>query len=198
MSLQSLIENYGYWAILIGTFLEGETILVLGGFAAQLGLLDIYGVMAAGFAGSLTGDQLYFYLGRRYGERLISRRLSWQANVDKVYRILERHQTFLILTFRFYYGVRNVTPFAIGASRVPKGRFFALNAIGAVIWAIALGSGGYFFGHAFRVFFDDLARYELYILGGLVGLALVVWIISIVHRRHKALRKKRAESQIRY
>ena len=33
MDLQRLIENYGYAAILIGTFLEGETILVLAGLA---------------------------------------------------------------------------------------------------------------------------------------------------------------------
>jgi hypothetical protein len=31
MDLPSIIENYGYAAILIGTFLEGETILVLAG-----------------------------------------------------------------------------------------------------------------------------------------------------------------------
>jgi len=39
MDLQSFIENYGYAAILIGTFLEGETILVLAGLAAHQGYL---------------------------------------------------------------------------------------------------------------------------------------------------------------
>lgn len=194
ISLQSLIETYGYWAILIGTFLEGETILVLGGFAAHLGLLQLPGVIAAAFVGSFTGDQLYFYLGRRYGDRLISKRLSWQANVDRVYRLLEKHQNFLILTFRFYYGLRNVTPFAIGASRVSKVRFFTLNGIGALIWAQTLGAGGFYFGHAFSAFFDDLARYEFYILAGLVIGALTIWLIGLIHRRRKALRKQHGES----
>ena len=34
MTLESLIDTYGYLAILVGTFFEGETILVLGGLAA--------------------------------------------------------------------------------------------------------------------------------------------------------------------
>lgn len=193
MSLQSLIETYGYWAILIGTFLEGETILVLGGFAAQLGYLNLAGVMATAFIGSFAGDQLYFYIGRRYGPGLISRRLSWQANADKVYRILERHQTFLILTFRFYYGLRNVTPFVIGASQIPKGRFFVLNGIGALIWAITVGAGGYLFGQAFQAFFDDLAIFEIYVLGALALIAVLIWITSLIRRRHRAREKLRLE-----
>jgi len=60
MNLQSIIENYGNAAILIGTFLEGETILVLAGLAAHQGYLLLSGVIFAAFLGSLCGDQLFF------------------------------------------------------------------------------------------------------------------------------------------
>jgi membrane protein DedA with SNARE-associated domain len=189
MSIQDFIEAYGYWAVLVGTFLEGETILVLGGFAANRGYLDLPWVIVAAFLGSFSGDQLYFYLGRRYGRRIIAKRLSWQISAEKVYRLLERHQTLLILTFRFMYGLRNVTPFALGASRVPKLKFFILNAIGAIIWAITLAWGGYLFGHAFELFFDDFKRYELYVLVGLVLLGLIVWLTTLIRHRRKALSK---------
>ena len=66
MDLQSIIENYGYAAILIGTFLEGETILVLAGLAAHQGCLVLTWVILAAFMGSLCGDQLFFYLGRKH------------------------------------------------------------------------------------------------------------------------------------
>ena len=58
--MESLIENYGYLAILIGTLLEGGTILVLGGFTAHQGYLALPWVILAAFAGSLCGDQLFF------------------------------------------------------------------------------------------------------------------------------------------
>lgn len=195
--LQSLIETYGYWAILLGTFLEGETILVLGGVAAQLGYLALPGVMLSAFIGSFLGDQLYFYIGRRYGPGLIAKRLSWQANADRVYALLARHQNFLILTFRFYYGLRNVTPFVIGASQISRRRFFILNFIGAAIWAVAVGAGGYYFGHAMHAVFDDLARFELYIFGTLALTAVAIWVVGTMRRRRRARDKLRAAAQAR-
>ena len=184
--LAHFIREYGYLAILIGTFLEGETILVLGGLAAHLGLLELPWVMVAAFTGSFTGDQLYYYIGRRYGPRIIAKRLSWQASADKVYKLLHRHQNFLILTFRFYYGLRNVTPFAIGASQVSRLRFFVLNFIGAVVWAIALGWIGYLFGEAFRLFIADVKHYGMIAVGVLVLVGATIWIITLVRHRRRS------------
>lgn len=184
--LAEFIQQYGYLAILIGTFLEGETILVLGGLAAHLGLLELQWVILSAFTGSLTGDQLYYYIGRRYGPRIIAKRLSWQANADKVYRLLHRHQNFLILTFRFYYGLRNVTPFVIGASQVSRLRFFVLNVIGAAIWAVTLGWIGYLFGEAFRLFIVDVKHYGMIAVGVLVAVGFAIWIITRVRQRRRA------------
>lgn len=61
MELKHLIASYGYFAILIGTFLEGETILVLAGLAAHQGYLDLTGVIFGAFAGSLCGDQFFSF-----------------------------------------------------------------------------------------------------------------------------------------
>ena len=78
MDLQGIIENYGYVAILIGTFLEGETILVLAGLAAHQGYLVLIWVILAAFSGSLCGDQLFFYLGRKHSQVVLSRRPAWK------------------------------------------------------------------------------------------------------------------------
>ncbi|BAU48911.1 membrane protein [Sulfurifustis variabilis] len=188
MALDELIANYGYLAILVGTFLEGETILVLGGLAAHLGFLELPWVIAAAFAGSFSGDQLYFYVGRRYGPRILAKRLSWQEGAEKVYRHLRRHQNFLILTFRFYYGLRNVTPFAIGASQVSRLRFLVLNLTGAVVWAITLGALGFLFGEAFRLFLEDVKHYEFWLLGGLILVGTAIWAFTLVRHRRRSRR----------
>jgi len=60
MPLDRLIDTYGYWAILVGTLLEGETILLLGGFAAYQGYLALPWVILAAFIGAFCGDQLFF------------------------------------------------------------------------------------------------------------------------------------------
>src|SRR3990172_8889147 len=127
MSLEQLIADYGYLAILVGTFFEGETIVILAGVAANMGLLEIQRVIAAAVAGSFSGDQFYYYLGRHWGPKIIARRLSWQEGAQKVYRLLHRHQYFLILTFRFYYGLRNVTPFPLRSPGGPPAPLFFLS-----------------------------------------------------------------------
>jgi membrane protein DedA with SNARE-associated domain len=193
MSLETLIElikHYGYLTILLGTFLEGETILVLGGFAAHMGFLELPWVMVSAIVGSFSGDQLYFYIGRHFGPRIIARRLSWQEGAQKVYQHLHRHQNFLILTFRFFYGFRNVTPFAVGAAHVSRLRFFLLNLIGAIVWAIVFASTGYLFGEAFRLFLADFKRYEIYVLLTLTVAAALIWLLTMWRRRRARMHMK--------
>lgn len=186
MTFESLIQDYGYLAILVVTFIEGETIVILAGIAAHLGLLELPWVIVTAIAGSVSGDQLWYYLGRHWGPKIIARRLSWQEGAQKVYRHLERHQYWLILTFRFYYGLRNVTPFVVGSAQIPRLRFFTLNLIGAIVWAVVFAGAGFFLGKAFEEFIDDYHRYALYLIGGFVALGISIWLITLIRHRRKA------------
>ncbi|WP_051284120.1 DedA family protein [Desulforegula conservatrix] len=148
MDFHALIRDYGYWAVLIGTFLEGETILILGGVAAQSGSLELAFVMLSAFAGSSCGDQLYYFIGRWQGRALLLRFPRWSRAAAKVSKHVKRHQNFIILCFRFFYGLRNVTPFVLGISHVRVPRFVILNLIGAGIWSISFASLGFLLGEA--------------------------------------------------
>lgn len=185
MSLQDFISVYGYLAIATGTFLEGETILILGGFAAHRGYLELPWVIAAAFTGTLCGDQLYFFLGRLKGKGMVERRPGWKARSVKVYALLEKHQILLILGFRFLYGLRTVTPFIIGASNIPAARFIVLNILGALLWAITVGYLGFLFGHSLELMIDQLKHYELLVFAAIILTAGLLWAIRAVHS-HKA------------
>lgn len=186
MPLEQLITDWGYWAILVVTFIEGETIVILAGIAAHLDYLEINLVIITAIIGSFGGDQLWFYIGRRWGPQIIAKRPSWQEGAEKVYKHLHKHQYWLILTFRFYYGFRNVTPFVLGSSGIPWLRFFTLNLIGAIVWAFTFAYAGYFLGETFRLFIADYHKIALYVLGALVLLGLAIWLTSLIYRRRKA------------
>jgi membrane protein DedA with SNARE-associated domain len=183
-----LIEQYGYFVIVLWTFVEGETVVILAGMAVASGIgnLELRWVILSAIAGSFSGDQLYYYLGRRWGPTIIRRRKSWQESAEVVYAHLRRHQYWLILTFRFYYGLRNVTPFAIGAAHIPRLRFFLLNLFGAIVWAIVFAVGGELLGETFALFIDDYHRYALYILGICVVVGFAVWLVIRVNYRRRA------------
>jgi membrane protein DedA with SNARE-associated domain len=182
--IQHLIESYGYWAVLIGTFLEGETILVLAGFAAHQGYLNLTGVILAAFCGSLGGDQLFFYLGRRHSAFVLARHPAWKIRIVTVDRMLLRFQNLVMLSFRFFYGFRTVTPFVIGMSSVAAIKFVVFNAIGALVWAAAIGTGGYVFGRALETVLGKAKHYESYALIG-IGLAGMIFWLWQVHRRRR-------------
>ncbi|WP_321366293.1 DedA family protein [uncultured Desulfuromusa sp.] len=182
--MESFIQHYGYLAILLGTFLEGETILVLSGFAAHRGYLHLPWVITAAFLGTLLGDQLFFYLGRRHSEYLLKRRPHWRLRLERTRRLIHSYRILLILGFRFLYGLRTITPFALGMSQVSWQLFLPLNILGAAIWAVCFGCAGYLFGHAVEIFLGDVKQYEYWLFSVLAGGGCIFWIIHRI--RHKS------------
>ena len=73
MDLAGLIDSYGYVAVFIGSFLEGETILALAGLAAYRGYLDLSIVIVLAMLAGFLGDQFYFFLGRFNGHKVLAR-----------------------------------------------------------------------------------------------------------------------------
>jgi membrane protein DedA with SNARE-associated domain len=176
----NLTNHYGelaYLAIFVWTFLEGETIVLLTAAALSGGIinLNVWLVLLAAFLGSFSGDQLWFAVGRRYGAGLMAR---WPSLGDKscgVFRLLDRYNDLFILTFRFIYGLRNISPFAIGMTHVSRKRFLALNALAAVTWANAFVWGGFFLGRAMDKYLGQASQLAL----GVVVLAIVTgWILN--------------------
>ena len=186
--LDSYIRNYGYWALLVGTFLEGETILMLGGLSAQLGYLDLSLVMVVAFIGSFSGDQFYFIVGRLKGAELLAKHQRWHTRVSKVHCYLERYHDLIMLGFRFVYDIRIMTPFVLGMNpRIRTGRFFVLNAIGAAIWSIVVAGGGYLFGHALELVISNIKHYEQVIMIGMAVLGLGLWLFHKYRSRKNNL-----------
>ncbi len=181
--LESFLHSYGYPVIIIGAFFEGETVMVLAGVAAHLGYLSLDWVMLCGFGGTLFGDQLYFYLGRRHGKKTLAKHPSWQKKTIRVFDILHRHQNLLILSFRFLYGIRTVTPFVIGMSEVAYLRFTLLNVTGAAIWAAGIALAGYYFGHAVEIILGDIKKYEVEVMAAIIITACMIWIIYFYRSR---------------
>ncbi|TRX75207.1 DedA family protein [Pseudomonas mangiferae] len=184
--LQHFLQDFGYLALLLGTFFEGETILVLAGFLAFRGYLDINLVVLTAFLGSYAGDQLWYYLGRLKGRALLQRKPHWQALGEKALAHIRRHPDIWVLGFRFVYGLRTVMPIAIGLSGYSPLRYLLLNGLGAIVWAAALGWAAYHFGAVLETVLGDIKHYELRVLGALVLLGVVLWIWRAVRAKRSA------------
>jgi len=187
--MEHLISTYGYPAIWVGTFFEGETIVLIAGYLANRGYLDLPWVIVFAFLGSWAGDTLYFFIGRRWGNKLLARRPAWRPAADKALDLLHRYHAIFILSFRFLYGLRTVSPFVIGMSKVPTIRFILLNMIASAIWASCFSTGGYLLGTMLEAMLAKVERFEVYVLCALVALGLISWLVHIqlMRRRQRAL-----------
>jgi membrane protein DedA with SNARE-associated domain len=184
MSLQGLVEQYGYFAIVAGTFVEGETALVLGCFAAHVGYLKLHWVIASAFLGTLLADQLFFFLGRYQGQAWLSNKPGWQPKVSKVSRLLDRYSIPTIIGYRFVYGFRSITPFVIGMSNIATSKFIVLNVVSVIIWAVTIGVLGYVFGKTLELVLHNIESFQMLALLFVVLGITVFWLFN--RRRTKA------------
>lgn len=191
--LEQLIREYGYLAVAIGTFLEGETVLALGGVAAQRGYLFLQGVIISAVVGTWLGDQLFFWLGRTRGHDLLDWREDWRRRADRVLYHVRRHQTLMIFFYRWLYGLRSITPFVIGMSGVAPWKFALFDALGVLLWAVAIGLVGYTFGSAVDAVLGDIQDIETYLLAGIVIIGLLAW--GVRRRRMQAAAGKGREQE---
>ncbi|CAN5484832.1 DedA family protein [soil metagenome] len=156
MSAEILIARYGLAAVFLGAGIEGETMVVTGGVLAHEGLLPWLGVAIAASAGSFVADQIFFAAGRRFRDTRRVRRMIARPNFTRAMEMFERHQTGFVLGFRFLYGLRTVSPIAIGTSHIRSRDFWVLNAISATAWGFLFSGLGFVFGNAITGIFGKL------------------------------------------
>lgn len=184
-----LVQQYGVWFYLLTftwTFIEGETFVLVAGFFAAQGLLNAPLLLLSAWLGSFSGDQCYFWIGRRYGLRLLSQRPGWRSKVDSALGWVKRYDKWFILSFRFTYGIRNVSSFALGISGIAWRRFLYFNFLAAFLWASAFVGGGYFCGRALERMLGELAdRFSMLVLAAFIVGAVTVAVVHRLRRRRE-------------
>jgi membrane protein DedA with SNARE-associated domain len=187
VDIAQLIQQFGYLAIAIGSFLEGEAVLLAGSFAASQGYLKLIYVLPVAALASFLGDLPYFYAGRRYGDSVVERFPALHCHKGRLENLLHRHHVLMVLTLRFLYGVRIPGLLTLGMSKLPTWRFLILDFIGAVIWAAGICALGYGAGRVITEFFAGLDTTEQALM--FVMILLGSFMLAMLLRRKMAQRE---------
>jgi membrane protein DedA with SNARE-associated domain len=126
--------------------------------------------------GSFAGDAVRFWIGRRYGGRLLVSYPRLARAAETVSRLADRHYVWMILFHRYPHGIRGVAGFAYGMSSMRWLPFLALNFVAAGLWSGAIVSIGYGSGQLSEKLLSD-ASSSLGLVMLLFFLALS-WILS--------------------
>jgi membrane protein DedA with SNARE-associated domain len=138
----------------VGLVAPGETVVVVGGLAAQHGEVSLPAVAALAWVAALTGDSLSFAIGRRYGHGLLARltarlRLR-EERLRQLESFFERHGGKTVLLGRFIGFIRALAPFLAGASGLRYRDFLPWSLAGTGLWALSFTLVGYAFAASFE------------------------------------------------
>jgi membrane protein DedA with SNARE-associated domain len=191
-TLQEVIGRWGYLVIFAAMLLEnaglplpGETVTLLGGYAAGSGQLSILGVMGAAAGGAVLGDNIGYWVGRRLGWGLILKVGRWlgqsPAQLEKLRDQFLRHAGKSVLLGRFVAVLRVVAGPMAGAVGMPYPKFLLCNVVGATLWATTMVSLAWLGGRWIPVE-RRVQRVVEFGLGALVLVALIVLLPRLLSR----------------
>ena len=196
-TIQTLFEDYGYWVVFAGTLSEntllvglivpGALVVLLAGLAAQNGTISVPLAIAAGFAGTVLGDTISYFMGRygwsRFGHVAFLSDLSLKVREP----ILRRG--FLFVMFYHFAGyTRVIGPTASGMLRMPYKRWAPADHIGGFLWICSYLAAGYALGAA--GFSLDASDRWFRVFEYVLLVAICVWVYFIL-RSHPYLMQGR-------
>lgn len=183
--LEVIIAQYGLFAVFIGTFLEGEIVVIAGGLLSRLEFLDLGTVMVTAFVATFLGDLCFFLIGRKKGNTFLDKRPHLKQRSERVRGLIHDHHNKILFCYRFLYGLRIPTLLALGTSELTTKKFVVINLINSIVWTILFTLGGYFFGDVFVILVDNVRAYEKEVFMAIAFVAVLVWAISLIRNREE-------------
>lgn len=192
----SLIKHWGYLFLflialgeatpLFGLFIPGQILVILGGFLAKNGVLDLGDLLFFVAAGAILGDTFGYILGRKYGTALIMR----YGNIfylkkeyfEKTKKLMEQHTVKTLIIGRFNSLTRAFAPFVAGATGLSFFKFLFSNIIGGIFWTIVFVFGGYLFGTSYEIASQYIGRFLFFAL--LAGILIIYAYKHVNKKKH--------------
>lgn len=155
--------------------------LIIAGALSREGRMSSTHVLLAALTASLIADTAWFWLGRRFGYRILRLLCRISLSPDSCVRDteanFEKWGLKSLLVAKFIPGFSTVAPPLAGAVRASTAAFLLYDGVGAMIWAGAAVAIGRAFHHAIaRVLrsLENLGWWAFVIVGSLVALVVLV------------------------
>ena len=190
--MESFLDQYGYIALVVGTFFEGETAILVASSLIYKGFFETPYTIFFGFAGSFISDWLYYMIGRLNGKYFIEKRPKLKAKIAPVRHFFETHKFQILLTYRFLYGFRVIIPVVVGMSNIKPSTYLFYSVLSGLIWSSTVSTVGYTVGRFLDI---KTSMFEENILFIVLGFATFGILIGIVIK-HFACKKMVEEDQI--
>lgn len=193
--IKHAIETYGYLGVfgsqMLGMFglpVPDETILTFTGFLVFKNYLHPLPAFLAAYLGSLCGITLNYTVGRLVGFPLLKRYGSYlhltEQKFNQTHHWFEKYGKFALFIGYFFPGVRHLTAFSAGASRLGYRQFAPATYSGGFCWVATFLAVGYFLGEGWEKVVPQVQSYLWWAVG--LGIFLVLSILLVWKIRNLA------------
>ena len=160
-----LIEQSKYLGVAFLMFLEtvfppipSELIMSIAGIHSSQGRMNIYGVIAAGTAGAMLGNIVWYLAARALGIKrlkpLVDRFGKWLtvnwSEVERAQRWFAKNGIFFVFLGRMLPTVRSLVSIPAGLLDMRFRSFFVASTLGTAAWTAMLAIAGYKLGENFE------------------------------------------------
>jgi membrane protein DedA with SNARE-associated domain len=182
--MEKFLDQYGYIALLIGTFMEGETSILMASSLIYKGLFSFPLTVLAAFSGSFISDWIYYLIGRLNGKYFLATRPKLSEKVKPVTNFFHRHKFQILFSYRFLYGFRIIIPLVIGMSGLRPLHYLFYSTVTGLLWATTVSTTGYWIGRLLELRIQSFEENILFIMLGFgtLGLLLGYTIKSLAMR----------------
>ncbi|GMT44089.1 MAG: hypothetical protein IEMM0003_0908 [bacterium] len=173
--LRKIVSEYGIIAVFAGTFLEGESVLVIAGAMAGQQLLHPMYVWAAAAAGAWLGHIVWFIVGRSIGKKTVwklSLKYGFSEKITMLNDYIEQNKTKAVIILQYLYGVRVVGAISFGISEIKFSWFTVAQLVNCMVWAMAVGAIGFFLGKTASAF-SNSPIYSVWITASIIVLFFI-------------------------
>jgi membrane-associated protein len=182
--------TYGYLVLGLGVLLEnagipvpGETAVLAAGFlcsSAGGARLHLGWVILLASAAAIVGDNVSFWVGRRFARPRIQRHQGFlwfhASTIQPAEKYFQRYGAWTVFFARFITGLRVVAALVAGTAGMAWPHFLLANAAGAASWATAISLLGYWFGRSWEAIHRWLGWGGLVVCVGIIVLITLVYI----------------------
>jgi membrane-associated protein len=179
--------------LFFGFFLPGDSLLFIAGVLNTKYLqMNVWVLIVLLIIAAILGTTVGYFFGK-WAELYLKRRKEnffyKRKYLDMAQEFYQRYGMMAFIMGRFVPIVRTFVPILAGMVRIPFGKFFFFNLVGAVVWIVTMVMAGHLLGKTF----PTIGEYLEFIVVGMILISAVPVLVSWFRQKNKLVTKEKTE-----
>ncbi|MCF4176623.1 DedA family protein [Vibrio sp. McD22-P3] len=191
LAMKPLLEQYGYFALIVSIFLEGigipmpgQSLMIAASILSSQQVMNLSLVLSISWLSCFLGNTCGYMIGYYFEGWLDKKGYVSGPKMQKLQSMIKRYGPACLVISRFVEGMKQFMPLACGVAKMPRNEFLLGNALATTIWVAVFGLLTHFaFDHLqlFQQFYHQHRAIVWLVSAGL----FVALIVALMTRKRR-------------